>query len=121
MDYKSWIENVEGMASIYSFDVLPDGTYSEIRLMEYNSDNFFMMNLPPQAPKFYPGIPYRTYFTDLNFENFVYQSAVSNEPLYSYVNARGGWIKGIYLPITEPGTVSVAEVKKQKESTGTKT
>ena len=121
MDYKSWIENVEGMASIYSFDVLPDGTYSEIRLMEYNSDNFFMMNLPPQAPKFYPGIPHRTYFTDLNFENFVYQSAVSNEPLYSYVNARGGWIKGIYLPITEPGTVSVAEVKKQKESTGTKT
>lgn len=121
MDFKSWIENVEGMASIYAFDVLPDGSYSEIRLMEYNSDNFFMMSLPPEAPKFYPGIPYRTYFTDLNFENFVYKSATSHEPLYSYVNARGGWIKGLYLPISEPGTVSVEVNKQRAENSGKKT
>ena len=121
MDHKSWIENVEGMASIYSFDVLPDGTYSEIRLMEYNSDNYFMMGLPPEAPKFYPGIPYRTYVTDLNFESFVYKCATTHEPLYSYVNARGGWIKGMYLPISEPATVSVEVNKRRAENPGKQT
>lgn len=118
MDYKSWIENVEGWASLYAFDILPDGTYSEIRLLAYNSQNFFMTHLPPGAPEFYPGIPYRSYFTDLNFESFVYKCASTHEPLYSYVNARGGWLKGLYLSITEPGTVSaqVAAELSQKEN-----
>lgn len=109
MDHRAWIENVEGWASLYAFDVLSDGSYGEIRLMAYNSQNDFMMHLPPGAPEFYPGIPYRSYFTDLNFESFIYRSASAHEPLYSYVNARGGWIKGMYLPVSEPGTVS-AEV-----------
>ena len=113
MDHRSWIENVEGWASLYAFDVLPDGSFGEIRLMAYNSQNDFMMHLPPGAPEFYPGIPYRSYFTDLNFENFVYKSATAHEPLYSYVNARGGWIKGMYLPVSEPGTVSAEVFPRQ--------
>ena len=109
MDFSTWIENIEGWASVYAFDVLPDGSFSEIRLMAFNKQNAFMSMLPPGAPEFYPGIPYRTYFTDLNFEQFVYKSASTHEPLYSYVNARGGWLKGLYQPITEAGSVS-AEV-----------
>ena len=116
MDFKTWIENVEGMASVYAFDVLPDGSFSEIRLMAYNSQNGFMMHLPPEAPKFYPGIPYSAYFTDINFESFVYRAASRHEPLYSYVNARGGWIKGFYLPITEAGTVSADVVTQYDKS-----
>ncbi len=114
MDFQSWIDNVEGWASIYSFDIMPDGSHSEIRLMAFNRQNGFMANLPPEAPKFYPGIPYRNYFTDINFESFVYRCGTEQKHLYSYVNARGVWIKGFYLPITEPGTVSAEPPKKDE-------
>lgn len=117
MVFQSWIENVEGLASIYAFDILPDGSFSEIRLMAFNRQNSFMTQMGPDSPKFYPGIPYRSYFTDLNFESFVYKSASSHEPLYSYVNARGVWLKGFYLPITEPGTISAEAFAQSSEGT----
>ncbi|MBR4555280.1 MAG: GGDEF domain-containing protein [Ruminococcus sp.] len=120
MDYQSWIENIEGWASLYSFDILPDGSFSEIKLMAYNRQNVFMAQLGPDAPEFYPGIPYRMYFTDLNFESFVYRSAGKHEPLYSYVNARGGWLKGFYLPVTEPGSIS-AEAAAARNDDGSRT
>lgn len=121
MDFQSWIGNVEGAASIYAFDIHSDGSFSEIRLMAFNSKNFFMNSLPPEAPKFYPGIPYRTYFTDLNFESFVYKSASTREPLYSYVNARGVWLKGFYLPIDEPVDPSGEAAKPAENSDGSRT
>ena len=39
MDYQSWLEGIDGLASLYSFDILPDGSYSEIRLMGVNKQN----------------------------------------------------------------------------------
>ena len=99
MDFQSWIEGIDGWASMYSFDILPDGSFSEIRLMAVNSQNEGMFHMNPNAPKFYPGIPYRNYWMDLNFESFVYKCASTKQPLYSYVNARGGWLKGFYLPL----------------------
>ncbi|MCR5012788.1 MAG: hypothetical protein K6A72_10620 [Lachnospiraceae bacterium] len=30
MDYQSWIDSFDGSVSLYSFDILPDGSYSEI-------------------------------------------------------------------------------------------
>ena len=29
MDYQSWIEGIDGLASLYSFDVMADGSYGE--------------------------------------------------------------------------------------------
>ena len=101
MDYQSWIEGINGLASLYSFDVLDDGTFSEIRLMAVNKQNVGMLQMNPQAPEFYPGIPYRNYWMDLNFESFVYKCASTGQPLYSYVNARGVWLKGFYLPVKD--------------------
>ena len=101
MDYQSWIEGIDGLASLYSFDILPDGSFSEIRLMAVNRQNVGMLQMNPNAPEFYPGIPYRNYWMDLNFESFVYKCASTKQPLYSYVNARGVWLKGFYLPIAE--------------------
>ena len=101
MDFQSWIEGIGGLASLYCFDVLPDGTYSEIKLMAVHKINEGMLHMFPNAPEFYPGIPYRSYWMDLNFESFVYKCAATNEPLYSYVNARGVWLKGFYLPIVD--------------------
>ena len=99
MDYQSWIEGIDGLASLYAFDILPDGKYSEIMLMAVNSRNDMMVHMSPDAPEFYPGIPYRNYWMDLNFENYVYKCAGSSSPLYSYVNARGVWLKGFYIPV----------------------
>lgn len=103
------------MAGVYSFDIMPDGTYSEIRLMAVNKQNEGILFLNPNAPKFYPSIPYRNYWQDINFEDFVYRCGSSNQPMYSYVNAHGFWLKAHYLPITEPGTVS-ADVTAQQDS-----
>ena len=103
MDYQKWIESIQGMAGIYSFDILPDGSYSEIRLMAVNRENSASLAVMPDAPEFYPGIPWRRYFTDINFESYIYRCGGSNEMLYSYANAHGFWLKGFYLPMqTQP-------------------
>ena len=78
MDFKAWIDNVEGMAGIYSFDILPDGSFSEIRLMAVNTQNEVLFTSNPNV-KFYPGIPYREYWTDINFEDYVYTSCTTNQ------------------------------------------
>ena len=67
--------------------------------MAVNRQNIGMLQMNPNAPEFYPGIPYRNYWMDLNFESFVYKCAGTGQPLYSYVNARGVWLKGFYIPI----------------------
>ena len=61
MDFQTWIEGINGLASLYAFDILPDGTNSEIRLMAVNRQNVGMLQMNPNAPEFYPGIPYRNY------------------------------------------------------------
>ncbi len=99
MDYQSWIEGIDGLASLYSFDILPDGSFSEIRLIAVNKKNEGMLHFRPDAPEFYPGIPYRNYWMDLNFERYLYKSASTKQSLYSYVNARGFWMKCLYIPV----------------------
>lgn len=101
MDFQTWIEGINGLASLYAFDVMKDGSFGEIRLMAVNQMNQGMLHINPNAPAFYPGIPYRNFWMDLNFESFVYQCASEGKPLYSYVNARGVWLKGFYLPISD--------------------
>ena len=39
MDFQSWISNIEGLAGVYAFDILPDGSFSEIKLMAVNKQN----------------------------------------------------------------------------------
>ena len=122
MDYQAWIEGINGLASLYAFDVLPDGGFSEIRLMAVNQMNQGMLHMNPNAPEFYPGIPYRNYWMDLNFESFVYKCASTNQPLYSYVNARGVWLKGFYIPIAQMGDDALAgKPEAEKTSPGTRT
>ena len=101
MDYQSWIESFNVHASLYSFDILEDGSYGEIRLMAFNKLSEGMIHMNPNAPEFYPGIPYRNFWMDLNFESFLYKAAATAQPLYSYVNARGVWLKGFYLPVAD--------------------
>ena len=101
MDYQSWIEGIDGQASLFSFDIDQEGNFGEILLMAVNKKSEGMLHMRPDAPEFHPGIPYREYWIDLNFESFVYKCASISEPLYSYVNARGIWLKGFYLSILQ--------------------
>ena len=105
MDLQALVNKFKIIAGVYAFDILPDGSYSEIRIMAINALNDMMFNVYPDGPAFYPGVPLRRYFTEINLENFIYTSAVNNEPLYSYVNAFGMWIKGFYLPLDEEGNI----------------
>ena len=114
MDFQSWIEGIDGLASLYSFDILEDGSFSEIRLMAVNKQNIGMLQMNPAAPEFYPGIPYRNYWMDLNFESFVYRCASTSNPLYSYVNARGVWLKGFYIPVRDAWVEEVQESDDKK-------
>ena len=113
MDIQSWIEGIDGLASLYSFDILEDGSFSEIRLMAVNKQNEGMLHMNPAAPPFYPGIPYRNYWMDLNFESFAYKCASTNQPLYSYVNARGVWLKGFYIPVRNTDIAAKADNGKK--------
>ena len=99
MDFQAYVDSINGMAGIYSFDILPDGSYSEVRLMAIRGG---VQGMGPDAPEFYPGIPWRRYYTDLNFESYIYKCASSNEFLYSYTNAHGHWVKGFYMPLILP-------------------
>ena len=105
MDLQALVDKFKVIAGVYAFDILPDGSYSEIRIMAINSLNNMMFKVNPGAPDFYPGVPLRSYFTEINLENFMYRCASGNEPLYSYVNAFGMWIKGFYLPLDEDGNI----------------
>ncbi|MBR1823642.1 MAG: hypothetical protein IJ779_05355, partial [Ruminococcus sp.] len=104
MNLQDLLESVDGLASIYSFDILPDGSFSEIRLMGVNKQNEGMLHLTPDTPEFKPGMPYRNFWMDLNFERFLYKCGSSRQSLYSYVNARGFWLKGLYVPLTNLDT-----------------
>lgn len=112
MDYQSWIEGIDGLASLYSFDILPDGSFSEIRLIAVNKQNEGMLHFSADAPEFYPGIPYRNYWMDLNFERYLYKSGNTKCSLYSYVNARGYWLKGFYIPVSNFDAVSAEDGTK---------
>ena len=102
-DFQAYVDRINGLAGIYSFDILPDGSYSEIRLMAIRGG---VQGMGSDAPKFYPGIPWRKYYTDLNFESYIYKCGTTNGFLYSYTNAHGHWVKGFYMPLslTENGS-----------------
>ncbi|MBR1554762.1 MAG: hypothetical protein IJ644_05130, partial [Oscillospiraceae bacterium] len=100
MNFQEWADNIQTMASVYAFDIYPDGSFSEIRLMAVNKHFRGMLSRRPDAPVFYQGIPYREYFQDVNFESFCYRCASTGQPLYSYVNAHGLWLSGHYLPLS---------------------
>lgn len=41
-DFQAYVDSINGMAGIYSFDVFPDGSYSEIRLMSALQSDLYM-------------------------------------------------------------------------------
>lgn len=102
MNFQTWIESIHAMAGIFGFDILPDGSFSEIRMYAVNQHYQGVLHMRPDAPEFYPGISYKHYFNDVNFESYCYKSASTQDILYSYVNAYNCWMTGFYLPVDDP-------------------
>ena len=102
MDFGSWFDNMSGLASIYSFDILPDGSFGELKIQAVNKNNARVLNSMPNTPDFYPGVAWREYYDEINHEKFCFKCGSENVPLYSYVYAHESWIKGFYLPIAPP-------------------
>ena len=84
MDYQAWLEGFDALVSLYSFDILPDGSFSEIRLEGVNKMNEGMLHFNPNAPEFYPGIPYRNYWMDLNFERYLLSIINHSKYLFTF-------------------------------------
>ncbi len=50
MEYLKGIDSFSGLVSIYSFDILPDGSFGEIRIMQVNNANHNVLVSNPVFP-----------------------------------------------------------------------
>ena len=92
MDFQKFVDGFQPMTCIVSIEKLPDGKYGEIRLVAGNKAYIDSIENMPDMPallskKFIPNSLYQNYFPqDLNFESFIYNSAVLKKPQHSYVH-----------------------------------
>ncbi len=92
MDFQKFVDSFQPMTCIVSIEKLPDGKYGEIRIVAGNKAYIDSIENMPDMPellskKFIPNSLYQNYFPhDLNFEFFIYNSAVLKKPQHSYVH-----------------------------------
>ena len=92
MDFQKFVDGFQPMTCIMSVEKLPDGKYGEIRIVAGNKAYIDSIENMPDMPallskKFIPNSLYQNYLPqDLNFEFFIYNSAVLKKPQHSYVH-----------------------------------
>ena len=102
MDFKKLLENYDCNACVMSVEIKPDGGYGEILVVDGNQrcrddlTNFTGHPFECNTPYYY------SFPKDLNFEDFLYRSAVLHQPLHTYVNLHeiGLWVEMYLLPLT---------------------
>ena len=107
LDFQKFVDGFAPMTCIMSVEKLPDGKYGEIRIVAGNKAYVDSIENMPDAPKalsnkFIPNSIYTNYFPhDLNFEFFLYNSAVLKKPMHSYVHPErfDFWFNLFCLPI----------------------
>ena len=101
MDYTNLLEQYKCKACVLSVDTYEDGTYGNILCVTGNKmmkDDIEELTKRP----FEDNSPYYMSFPkDMNFEDFIYRSAVLHQPLHTYVNLyqMGLWIEMYLLPL----------------------
>ena len=101
MDYTNLLEQYKCKACVFSVDTYEDGTYGNIlcvtgnKLMKDDIENLTKRPFEDNSP-YYMSFP-----KDMNFEDFIYRSAVLHQPLHTYVNLyqMGLWIEMYLLPL----------------------
>ena len=107
MDFQKFVDGFESMTCIVSVEELPDGQYGKIKIVAGNKAYVDSIENMPDAPqalsnKFVPNSEYTNYFPyDLNFEHFIYSSAVQKKPMHSYVHPErfDFWFNLFCLPL----------------------
>lgn len=94
-DFHSFSEHIKAMASVFSVEVFPDGSYGNIRLVTGNNIFFKTTNENKEKigeegiynTEFVPNQPYYHYIPkDKNFEEFCYNSAILGKTLHTYIH-----------------------------------
>lgn len=93
MDLQEYVNQFDSMTCIMSVEKKPNG-YGKMRIevgnkayaasFEKHDDSLIDM---PYGKKFVPGLEYTEYLPkDLNFEHFIYSSAVLKKPMHAYIH-----------------------------------
>lgn len=102
MDFSNILELYKCKACVMSLETYPDGKFGNIRIAAGNKAHAEDIEHVTGHP-FENDTPYELSFPkDLNFEDFVYRSAVQHQQLHSYVNLyqMGLWLEIYMLPLT---------------------
>jgi diguanylate cyclase (GGDEF)-like protein len=94
MDLQEYVDQFDSMTCIMSVEKNADGSYGKMRIevgnkayvATYEKNNDTPIDMP-FGKKFVPGQEYTTYIPkDLNFEHFIYSSAVLKKPMHAYIH-----------------------------------
>ena len=107
MDFQKFVDGFQPMTCVVSIEKQPNGKYGEIRIVAGNKAYVDSIENMPDMPallskKFVPNSLYQNYFPqDLNFEFFIYNSAVLKKPQHSYVHPErfDFWFNLFSLPL----------------------
>ena len=101
MDFSGIVEQYISKACVLSVDVNADGTYGNILVVTGNKafrDDIEGLTKRPfvENTPYYLSLP-----QDMNFEDFMYRSAILHQPLHTYVNLSqmGLWVEMYLLPL----------------------
>jgi hypothetical protein len=94
MDLQEYVDQFDSMTCIMSVEKNADGSYGKMRIevgnkayvATYEKNNNVPIDMPFDK-KFVPGQEYTTYIPkDLNFEHFIFNSAVNKKPMHAYIH-----------------------------------
>ena len=108
MDYSSLLEQLDTKSCVISIDTYEDGSFGNINVVTGNT--LFKNDIEELTKQpFVDNTPY--YYSlpkDMNFEDFIYRSAILHQPLHTYVNLShmGLWVEMYLSPLKsdKPGT-----------------
>ena len=93
-ELQEYVNQFDSMTCIMSVEKNPDGSYGKMRIevgnkayiASYEKNNSNPIDMP-FGNKFVPGQEYTAYIPkDLNFEHFIYNSAVLKKPMHAYIH-----------------------------------
>ena len=103
MEYSDFIHNIKPIACICAVDLLPNGSYGEIKILDANER--YRQSVTDDTSKFVKGKVYTEYIRrDHNFEGLCYECVDTGKSLHAYVDASffNAWMELYMMPLVSP-------------------
>ncbi len=103
MEYSDFVHNIKPIACIVSFDILPDGRFGEIMIVDANER--YRKTVLEDTSAFVKNVPYTNYIRqDHNFEGMCYECIDIQKPIHAYVDASffNAWMELYMIPLVSP-------------------